>query len=363
MVITKLRMKKIVFILNVDEKPRYYKRIEEFVSRGYDTEVHAFKRYESAGLTLDVPVTIVDSYKPDISFRERLPIVIKGVNSIVKKYKREIVLYYLFGLDVASAFRCCHPTLKYVYEEGDLVHTYSSSRFFRNLMERIDKSVIRHSHLTVFTSEGFIDYHFKVQSIRNGIVIPNKISAAVKNLPQHNDSKIISLDNLHIGFVGAPRFATIVNFFKYACVAFPQHDFHVFGGPVPADFDELKGYSNMHFHGKFKTPEDLPSIYFQLDLVLSTYDTDSDNVRYAEPNKLYEAIYFETPIIVSSNTFLSKKVKSLGVGFELEVNKENVESFISGLTIDEISRVKENLKKYPKDFAIDDVSILFDKIK
>ena len=353
---------RIVFILNVDEKPRYYKRIEEFVSRGYDTEVYAFKRYESAGLTLSVPVTIIDSYRSDISFRERLPIVIKGVNNIVKRYKREIVLYYLFGLDVASAFRYCHPTLKYVYEEGDLVHTYSSSRLFRSLLERIDKSVIRHSYLTVFTSEGFIDYHFNVKSIRNGIVIPNKISAAVKDLPQHNDSKIFNLDNLHIGFVGAPRFTTIIKFFKYACVAFPQHDFHVFGGPVPSDFDELRKFSNMHFHGKFKTPEDLPSIYSQLDLVLSTYDTDSDNVRYAEPNKLYEAIYFETPIIVSSNTFLSKKVKELGVGFDLEVNKENVESFISSLTIDKISQIKERIKYYPKDFAIDDVSTLFETI-
>lgn len=353
---------KIVFILNVDEKPRYYKRIEEFVSRGYITEVYAFKRYESAGLTLSVPVTIVDSYKPNISFRERLPIVIKGVKRIVKKYKRENVLYYIFGLDVASVFRYCYPSIKYVYEEGDLVHTYSSSSFFRNLMEYIDKSVIRHSFLTVFTSEGFIDYHFKVQNIKNGIVIPNKISKTIKDLPQQKDSRIVNSDNLHIGFVGAPRFATIIYFFKYACLAFPQHDFHIFGGPVPDDFNELKGYSNMHFHGKFKTPEDLPSIYSQLDLVLSTYDTDSDNVRYAEPNKLYEAIYFETPIIVSSKTFLSKKVKALGVGFDLEVNRENVKSFISSLTIDKINQIKERIKHYPKDFAIDDVSILFDAI-
>lgn len=356
-------MKKIVFILNVDEKPRYYKRIEEFISRGYDTEVYAFKRYESAGLILSIPVTIVDSYRPDISFRERLPIVIKGVNRIVKQHKRGKVLYYIFGLDVASIFRFFHPSIEYVYEEGDLVHTYSSSRLFRNFMEIIDKCVIRHSFLTVFTSEGFIDYHFKVQSINNGIVIPNKISESIKDLPKQYNSRIINEDNLHIGFVGAPRFATIVNFFKYACVAFPQHDFHVFGGPVPADFDELKGYSNMHFHGKFKTPEDLPSIYSQLDLVLSTYDTDSDNVRYAEPNKLYEAIYFETPIIVSSNTFLCKKVKELGVGFDLEVNNENIKFFINSLTRAEISRVKDNIKKYPKDFAIDDVSILFDTIK
>ena len=357
-----MKPKKIVFILNVDEKPRYYKRIEEFSNRSYDIDVYAFKRYESSGLSLSVPVTIIENYKHDVSFRERIPIIIKGVKRVVEKYSGQDVLYYIFGLDVASVFRFRYPFLNYIYEEGDLVHTYSSSRLFRNIMESIDKSVIRHSLYTVFTSEGFVEYHFKVNSISNGIVIPNKISKTIRDLYPIINSRQVNKNKLHIGFVGAPRFATIINFFQYACISFPQHEFHVFGGPVPEDFDHLKEYNNMHFHGKFKTPDDLPTIYSQLDLVLSTYDTDSDNVRYAEPNKLYEAIYFETPIIVSSNTFLSKKVKELGVGFDLEVNEENVVSFIKNLSIDKIYKVKENIKNYPKEYAIDNLDILFEII-
>lgn len=352
---------KIVFILNVDEKPRYYKRIEEFIARSYDVEVFAFKRYESAGLYLSVPVSIIETYKQGISFRDRLPIIIRGLKNVVKRHKGKDVLYYLFGLDVASVFRFKFPLKKYIYEEGDLVHTYSSSRIFRNVMESIDKAVIRHSAYTVFTSEGFIDYHFNVKSIPNGIVLPNKLSEKVKDLPKQ-DNRRIDINNLQIGFVGAPRFNAIITFLKVACVNFPNHDFHVFGGPIPDEFDQLRSYSNMHFHGAFKTPDDMPSIYSQLDLVLSTYDTDSDNVRYAEPNKLYEAIYFETPIIVSSKTFLSKKVKELGVGFDLEVNESNIISFIKGLTLDRIEMVKERINRYPKDYAIDDVGILFDKI-
>ena len=352
---------KIVFILNVDEKPRYYKRIEEFVSRSYNVEVFAFKRYKSEGLTLSVPVSIIETYKQGISFRERLPIIIRGISNVVKQNKRTDVLYYIFGLDVASVFRFKYPSKKYIYEEGDLVHTYSSSRIFRNMMEIIDKAVIRHSEYTVFTSEGFIDYHFNVKSIPNGIVLPNKLSEKVKDLPMP-DNRRININNLQIGFVGAPRFNAIIAFLKIACVNFPNHDFHVFGGPIPEVFDQLRNYSNMHFHGVFKTPDDMPIIYSQLDLVLSTYDTDSDNVRYAEPNKLYEAIYFETPIIVSSNTFLCKKVRELGVGFELEVNESSVIAFIKGLTLAKIEAVKENLKRFPKDYAIDDVDILFEKI-
>lgn len=353
---------KIVFILNVDEKPRYYKRIEEFVSRAYDVDVYAFKRYETTGLSLSVPVSIIDTYKENISVIKRFPIIVKGLNKLVEKYKKTKVLYYIFGLDVASVFRFRHPSLTYIYEEGDLVHTYSSSSLFKKIMESIDISVIRHSVYTVFTSEGFVDYHFNAKSINNGIIIPNKLPNSIKGLTQNYVARSTSIHNLHIGFVGAPRFKSIIEFYKYACAAFPQHDFHVFGGPIPNDFDCLSEYNNIHFHGPFKTPEDLPSIYSQIDLVLSTYDTDSDNVRYAEPNKLYEAIYFETPIIVSTNTFLSKKVKELGIGFDLNVNEENVRAFINNLSIDEINGVKGNIKKYSKEFAIDDISILFNKI-
>ena len=35
------------------------------------------------------------------------------------------------------------------------------------------------------------------------------------------------------------------------------------------------------------------------DMVVATYDVTIENVRYAEPNKIYEAIFFETPIILS----------------------------------------------------------------
>ena len=50
---------------------------------------------------------------------------------------------------------------------------------------------------------------------------------------------------------------------------------------------------------------------------MATYDVSGINPRYAEPNKLYEAIFFRTPIIVSRESFLEHKVKELGVGFSV----------------------------------------------
>ena len=60
-----------------------------------------------------------------------------------------------------------------------------------------------------------------------------------------------------------------------------------------------------------------------IDCVYSVYDTSLKNVQLALPNKLYEAIKCNLPIIVAKNTKLSDIVKEWGVGMEVSDNDEN----------------------------------------
>ena len=104
----------------------------------------------------------------------------------------------------------------------------------------------------------------------------------------------------------------------------------------------------------------MPQIYADTDLVLAVYDNRYENVRLAEPNKLYEAIYFRTPIIVSENTFLAEKVTRLGVGFALNPLDENaVTGFIRELTADTINRCISHCEAIPTEQLIDDNPQLF----
>lgn len=351
----------IVFILNSYGKSRYDKRVEEFIRAGYDIEVYAFKRFEGDLYKSSFPVEIIGHFDNTVSYYRRNQLIFKAVKQLLRNHKKQRVLYYLFGLDVALSFYLIHNNEPYVYEEGDLVHTYMHNTFLRNTLEFFDKKIIRRSKLTVFTSEGFPKYHF-CEDIDNSVIVPNKISKKILELHKVEKNHVVDINHLSIGFVGAPRFEKVLSFLDVACRCFPQHKFHIFGGPVPDDFTKLEAYTNMTFHGPFKTPEDLPNIYSNLDLVLSTYDTDSDNVRYAEPNKLYEAIYFETPIIVSQGTFLGEKVNRLGIGYELDVTDANVIDFFNKLTLDVINRAISNIKRIPKEFAINDGSELFSRI-
>ena len=72
-------------------------------------------------------------------------------------------------------------------------------------------------------------------------------------------------------------------------------------------------------------------------------------MRYAEPNKIYESVYFETHIIVSEGCFLGDKVKELTVNALDEVA---VKQLIDLLTLDNINDKTESIRQLGKDYAI-----------
>ena len=301
----------VVFILTSSVNTNSIKRIDEFVSRGYSVKAYGFKR------ELDVPnkskcvdIEICGSYKNDLSYYKRCAIIYKGIRRVLKETDNQSSVYYLIGLDVAMFFRL-QSRKPYIFEEADLVHANFTNKLIKNTYERIDKAVIRRSLISAFRSEGFLKYHFGENIPGNVHVISNRLNVGIKDfevLPKHP----VDLNHLKIGYVGFIRYESIANFAKVFCSHFPQHEFHFYGTYTSEGekvmFDGLDSFENCYFHGSFKSPDDLNRIYSQIDLVLSTYDVSSENVRYAEPNKIYEAIYFETPIIVSSGTFLADKV-------------------------------------------------------
>ena len=59
-------------------------------------------------------------------------------------------------------------------------------------------------------------------------------------------------------------------------------------------------------------------MYGKCDAIFSVYDADMQNCKVALPNKLYESIYCEIPIIVAKGTYLSDLVEEWGVGISVK---------------------------------------------
>lgn len=350
-------MPKIVFIVNSLQNQRCIKRISEFIAEGGDVEVYAFSRQKDNYSNLNFPIYVLGTIDPKQSYIRRFPFLCGTIRKVVNDIgrKREDI-FYLFGLDIVMAFRFVDSKHRYVYEESDLVHTYVSNRLLKSFLEIIDKRLIKESLYTVLTSEGFAQYHFGDSYPTNVVIIPNKLNPSIMKL-DWNKPKIREKDKLRIGFVGKPRFKSVVSFGKIMCSLSERFELHIYGGPILEEmdgFESLMQYKNYFYHGPFKNPEELPSIYSSIDIVLSTYDAKYENVKYAEPNKIYESIFFTTPIVVTSGTFLSKKVEKLGIGYSVDpFNEEDVKSLLLQLDMESMEKKEMNCRRIDKKDVID----------
>ena len=85
--------------------------------------------------------------------------------------------------------------------------------------------------------------------------------------------------------------------------------------PDPIEIEPLcRNYKHGEWVGRFDFATQVKGLYEKCDLMYSVYDADMANVRVALPNKLYEAVYCEMPLIVAKGTYLEEVVNEWGVG-------------------------------------------------
>lgn len=350
------KRKDIVFILGSVSQQRCIKRIEEFISNGYSVHVYGFERDLDNPFISDLfKIKIIGTFANKLSYKKRIPILIQGIRKVHKEWvnKSNIVFYY-FSMDTACISILLRIKQQYIYEESDLRHLYIKNKCIRNLLEYIDLKLIEKSLLSVFTSEGFLEYHYGDKAPDNTFVIPNKLNIRVLNLKTHKKKKYNN-DNIVFGFVGIPRFNSVFTFAELIGELYPQHEFHFFGKPIEENtqYSDLEKYENIYFHGSFKNPDDLPLIYSSIDFVVALYDANLINVRYAEPNKLYESVFFRVPIIVSDNTFLATKVAEFNIGSILNSNNDkSIIEFINSISQERYLDLISNLETIPRNTAI-----------
>ncbi len=335
-------MKEVVFILSSLCDSHYRKRVEEFVENGYNVAVYGFKR---KGLNLQpFPCKVAELGEiSNLSYFARLPILRKGIKSIAEECKGKVCFYS--SLDVAL-FARIYVKSNYIYEICDLTELTISNTILRYLLVKLNERVIKKSIITILTSEGFLDFYNNIPRSK-GVLVPNKVSLNCPP-PIISDRADLAERRLQIGFVGVIRYKTIYNFIKVCSEQRKDIDIHLFGIYSQGDkyADEVRQLEakckNIFYHGPFLNPNDLPSIYSQIDMLLCTY-TPVPNVIYAEPNKLYESMYFKCPIIVSADTFLGKKVARMGIGYVVNALDElEIQSFVKTL---DIQSYKETLSR------------------
>lgn len=354
------------FLIPQLSQPRCIKRVKALQSAGYETVVFGFDN----GLYSDNISDLggeVHRFQMDkgLSRFKSLKRKIFCVKEFCKSLKSDEVVY-IFGIELALIYCLFFKPNKVIYEQADLNYTKLSKKWLVSIFKSLDKWLIKKSILTVLTSQGFIDYLFgENNSAENIVLLENKVNSKLYNLAV-NDKKV-SDKHIKFGFVGLIRYPrTLLTFAQTIGEYFPCHEFHFFGvgESSPQALELCVKYSNLYYHGAFKNPDDLASIYSQIDICVVCYDATSLNVRIAEPNKLYESIFFKTPIIVSDGTFLAKKVEMLGVGYHVDASdKKKIKILVESLTNEDVNKCIRNMEDISKDSLFDNPQIIVDAVK
>jgi glycosyltransferase involved in cell wall biosynthesis len=360
-------MKTIIFFISSLNATYIIKRIVAMHEAGFNVIVYGFDRGLSKPNAIPSNIethnlgNIINSH----AYMSRPLLIILSLLKILKKETSKDALLYVAGLD-NMFFASIFLRNRYIYEICDLRYINGKLARFQGLLRIIDRWLIKKSFLTVLTSDGFNKYLFGSNVLDNIIIQPNKLNKYFHSVlrPHYSMQDIYSLK---FGFVGTFRYFNIINFAEVVGKYYPKHHFNFYGNGQDVYQAKVKvlskKYNNVTYFGAFKNPDDLMEIYQNIDILVCCYETTAHDARYLEPNKLYEALYFQKPIIVSTGTFLAEQVKKYGCGYVIDVStEENIVAFIDSLNANELLGIHENCRKIDTNECIDDPQQIIDYI-
>lgn len=207
--------------------------------------------------------------------------------------------------------------IRHRFEARDL-HAVQFGRGPLSVAVRLaERWAIPRLHMLVLTSEKFFGEYYHRFTVRRHVVVENMPRREPWNGFRRQDD---SGATFCIGFVGVVRY--------YECLTALIDAVRILRGEghsVSVRFagggdkiHELKKYCGdepgFEFTGPFRYTVDIQCLYTDLDLIYSVYDARLLNVRYAMPNKFYEAYITRIPIMVASGTYLEERVQAAGIG-------------------------------------------------
>jgi Glycosyltransferase len=239
-------------------------------------------------------------------------------------------------------------TVRIIYEIADLHRLIiDKQRNMAKLMvqkyfQYADRRCCENIDLLIVTSQKYVERYF-------GAFVPAEKIMYFPNVPDLNAfreyHKKRNREPFRVGFIGDIRYPQQM---KNLITAAKRCDMEVLFAGFEQGGNEIenlcKEYSKGEWFGKFDFKKQGAMLYEKCDVIYSVYDADMENVRVALPNKLYEAVYCEVPIIVAKNTYLADIVEEWDVG--VAVDHRSPDELIKVL-----HRLSNDLEYY-KHFAI-----------
>lgn len=328
------KTKKVCFLLTHIPNPRMNKRIEIFKEIA-ETKVICTRR---ASQNIWEPVQNVEHIIFDIDLPSAKHLFKRYVTS--RNYQKKALkkieelqpeIIYAESLDsliIAGRYKKKH-NVKIIFEVADLRENYIVRptalvpRILTEILLKKEKHSFENVDFLVVTSPKFYELHYVSLIEKDRVIfIPNAPDNAIfKNYNKKAGGKFT------VGFIGGIRYLKQMKMLVDAANMIGADVLFAGAGGTSSEYAEIKAYcggmANIRFTGRYDYNKEIAKLYGEVDCVFSVYDADNPNVKIALPNKLYESVYCELPIIVAKGTYLSELVEQYGVGVSVSHTDKN----------------------------------------
>ena len=295
----------------------------------------------------------------------------KEANALLDQIQPDLI--HVQGLDmlkIACAYkkRAGKP-VRIIYEVADLhrliVDRQSSPIAWaaQKYLRYLDRHLERQYDLLVLTSMKYYDAYFHEFVAKEKVLyMPN-----VPDLSAFAAYRKKTDGEFTVGYIGGIRYKKQIRLLLDAAKICNMHLMFAGFEDAPVEIEPLcKDNPNIEWVGRFDFNKQAAALYGKCDAMYSVYDADMHNVRVALPNKLYEAVCCEMPLIVAKNTYLSQVVAEWGVG--VAVDHKSVDDLAAALaelrdnkTLRE--QIAENCRKHKDEIDLQKYNaVLRDKI-
>lgn len=267
----------------------------------------------------------------DGAFLQRIRQIFRGAR--IAADNRDVLakadLIYARNLDMlACAFLAKRHTglqTPVIYESLDIHRLLCRKDPAGWLLRQLEGWLLARSKALVVSSPAFLTQHFERHYSRRppALLIENRLAGGKAYGARSPAGKGGQPGRLRIGWVGILRCKRSLDLLCGVADALgDQVEIHLHGIParteIPVFEPLIDARANMYYHGRYRSPEDLPGIYGGLDVVWAGDFMEAGlNSVWLLPNRIYEGGYYCTPAIAPVGTETGAWIERHGSGFTL----------------------------------------------
>ncbi len=325
---------------------------------GLEVEAIAFDRKYHKGRMPTCPVTLVGQIERG-RYLTRVAKMLAATPRI-RRAIRACDAIYASGADIA--FICWLSGLglskSIVLEVGD-IREVQTARGVRGIVARgLDRIVAWSSSCVIATAPGFIDDYYRnwLNKTPRSLIIENKLEARPgreHQTPTVEGTPLVDRP-LRIGYFGLLRCPRSWQVLEELAATRPNEIEVVIAG-IPSNPEDLPERAHRHanivYQGKYKSPDDLSSLYGSVDLVWACYPfpgPNDHNWKWAKTNRFYESCYYQRPMICLEGSGDAAEIERYDIGMLIKNDHvERVVESIADISLTDLATWQENLRNMP----------------